>query len=400
MFNASLQTDIFPCKGLSGISNKKAAWPERRLTMEGWSHANLRQYTFFAGLSDESLLRLSKKVRLAQLTAGTPIITEGVPAKAFYFLAKGEIEIIQKGPSGTKTTMSVASSGEGVGEVVLLTCSHRTNTVTAKSNVTIYELSKQDFSDMILTESACIDMPEEKAQGCSLFNQMKMLTPFARLESDKIYALTEALTEKEYAPGETIIRQGDRGDAYFIIKSGRVAVLKKQKDDQEKLLAELGPGDAFGEEALIRDLPRNATIRTKEKTTVFALNKKAFERIMEATFVKNIFPEDFVNVYEKSDNIVILDARIPPEFEEEHIKGAINIPIEWLRDQYAELDKNKEYYTYCTNDSRGMVAAFLLNINGFKAKIIRGGLSAWPGSVSFGSNGIHWPKQLGETATS
>lgn len=362
--------------------------------MEGLTFENLRLYSYFDSLSDESLRILAGKAGSVELDPGTRIITEGVPTESFFFLARGVVEITQRVPGGVKTVSSVVSSGEGIGEMVMLTCSHRNSTVTAKSNVLLYTLSKQDFGDVIIAESTCANKPQERAETCSLFSKMTTYVPFARLESDKLYALMDKLVEQEYSGGEDIINQGDAGDTYYIVKSGRVAVIKKKKDGQEVLLAELGEGKAFGEEALIRDLPRNATIRALEKTTVLALHKKDFDKILASTFVKNAFPEEVEEVYENNDKVVVLDARIPPEFEDEHIAGAINIPIEWLRDQYDELDRKKEYFTYCTNDSRGMVAAFLLNINGFKARIIRGGLSAWTGSVSFGSDGIHWPKHL------
>lgn len=362
--------------------------------MEGLSSAELSQYCYFSGLSDESRDDLTKKLEQVRLGAGTPIITEGTPADYFYFIAQGEVEITKKIPSGGSTLLSVASSGEGFGEIALLTCSHRTSSVTAKTDVTLYRLHKSYFDEVILSESALADRLKEKSLRSSLFNQMKALTPFNRLDPEKMHAVADKLIEREYAAGENIISQGELGDSYYIIKSGRVVVLKTSKNNVEKELAELGEGSAFGEEALIRDLPRNATVRALEKTAVLALRKEDFNRIMAAAFVKNIFPEDIVDHPEINGRYVILDARIPPEFEEEHIEGAINIPIEWLRDQYAELDPGKEYFTYCTNDSRGMVASFLLNMNGFRARTIRGGLSAWTGSVAFGSDGIHLPKEL------
>jgi 3-mercaptopyruvate sulfurtransferase SseA len=74
---------------------------------------------------------------------------------------------------------------------------------------------------------------------------------------------------------------------------------------------------------------------------------------------------------------------------EEHIKGALNIPIEVLRDKFSELDMDKEYFTYCTNDSRGMTAAFLMKSLGYNVKALRGGLSAWDGPTTRGGDGIH-----------
>jgi len=201
----------------------------------------------------------------------------------------------------------------------------------------------------------------------------------------------EKMTEKKYAPGENVIVQGEKGDTYYIIKSGRIAVLKKKKGEEDyNEVAVLGEGEAFGEEALIRDDPRNATCQAREETTVYVLHKRDFDQILKASFLENIFPEEIpLDTY--LDDFVMIDARIPAEYEEEHIFGAANIPVEILREKCAEFDRSKQYITYCLNDSRGMVAAFLLKNRGFNAKCLRGGVSGWEGELVTGSDGIHMP---------
>ena len=57
-----------------------------------------------------------------------------------------------------------------------------------------------------------------------------------------------------------------------------------------------------------------------------------------------------------------------------------------------ELEYDQEYLTYCTNDSRGMAAAFLMKSQGFDSKNLRGGLSGWEGPVITNSEGVHLPK--------
>ncbi|HDO25616.1 MAG TPA: CoA-disulfide reductase, partial [Nitrospirae bacterium] len=59
------------------------------------------------------------------------------------------------------------------------------------------------------------------------------------------------------------------------------------------------------------------------------------------------------------------------EFEEEHIPGAVNIPLDELRQRYGELRQDKEYFVYCLGGARSTSAAFLLNNQGFRARSIR-----------------------------
>ena len=298
--------------------------------------------------------------------------------------------------TGQTAKIAVMSSGEGFGEVALLTCSHRCGTVTAKSAVTLYKLPKTDFEDIIMKDSAFTSTLLKKIKDYSQFNKMKTLQPFALLEPEKMFALMDKFIEKTYAQGVNIIVQGEKGDYYYIIRSGRIAVLKKEKGGEGyNQVAVLAEGEAFGEEALIRDDPRNATCQAIEETTVLALNKKDFDQIVKSEFLENIFPED-VSSDTYLDDFVIIDARIPAEYEEAHIYGAINVPLEELRRQCDSFDRSKKYITYCLNDSRGMVAAFLLKNRGVNAKCLRGGISGWTGKVETGSDGIHLPDVSGQ----
>lgn len=359
--------------------------------MENLSSEILKQYDFFSGFTIGALDVLSSKIKIVNFPAGTEIVKYGTIGESFYFLKHGQIEVVRKIETGKDEKVSVFGSGQSLKGMPLLTCSIRSISLTAVTEVVLYELSKKDFENVVLDESLYTSVVHNNAEDYSQFNTLKNLKPFVHLAPDKLYAVIEKMIEKKYAPGENIITQGDKGDFYYIIKSGRVSVLKKMKGAQEsKQIAELGVGDAFGEEALIRDDPRNATCLTKEETTVYALNKKDFARIMQSEFLENIFPED-ISLDTYLDEYMVIDARIPAEYKEEHIYGAVNIPVEILRQQCTGFDKSNKYITYCLNDSRGMVAAFLLKMRGFNAKCLRGGVSGWMGEVVTGSDGIHLP---------
>jgi CRP-like cAMP-binding protein len=355
--------------------------------------SDLKKYNYFSSLSDESLNLLAGKLTRVDFPAGTTVVQEGVIGDFFYFVKKGRLEVTKRTKSGQEAKLSVIGSGHGFGEMALLTCSARVCSVRALTGATLYRLSKSYFDEIVLHEAAFKSILLKKAEGFSRYNKIKTLKPFALLEPDKMYALLARMTEKTYGLGDDIIVQGESGDCYYIVKSGSVAVLQTKKGDTEaRQVAVLAEGDGFGEEALIRDDPRNATCRALEETVVYALDKEDFNRIIKASFLENVFSEE-IDPAEYLDKYVVIDARIPPEYEEEHIRGAVNIPLEVLRGKYQELDPDKEYITYCTNDSRGMVAAFLLKNQGFKARCLRGGVSGWTGPVVTASDGVHMPRR-------
>ncbi len=354
----------------------------------GMLTSELKKYNYFSSLSDGARDVLAEKFTLVNLPAGTEVIHEGDEGEFFYFVKSGRLDVSQKTKFGQVAKLSVIGSGHGFGETALLTCSNCASTVRALTQVGLYRLPRLDFESIIQHETAFKNMLLRKAQEYSQYNKIKTLQPFALLEPDKMYALMARMTQRSYALGEDIIVQGEKGDYYYIIKSGTVAVLQKKKGEKEaKQVALLHEGDAFGEEALIRDDPRNATCRAYEDTVVFALDKTDFDLTMKASYLDNIFTEE-ISIEGYKDKYVIIDARVPAEYEEEHIEGALSIPTEVLRDRYVSLDPRNAYITYCTNDARGMVAAFLLKNHGLNAKCLRGGISSWEGPTAKGPEQI------------
>ena len=84
----------------------------------------------------------------------------------------------------------------------------------------------------------------------------------------------ERVEQAHFEPGEVIVRQGEIGDRFYVIKSGRVDVLR---DDSR--VAELGPGEHFGEVALLDDVPRTATVRAAQPTDVLCVGRGDFAAV-------------------------------------------------------------------------------------------------------------------------
>lgn len=85
-----------------------------------------------------------------------------------------------------------------------------------------------------------------------------------------------ALVEEQFGPGEVIFSEGEEGKHVYVIKSGRVEVIRKKKGGDPDVMTALGPGDHFGELALLGKTPRTATIRTLEDTAVFKMDRGQF----------------------------------------------------------------------------------------------------------------------------
>jgi serine/threonine protein phosphatase PrpC/CRP-like cAMP-binding protein len=117
---------------------------------------------------------------------------------------------------------------------------------------------------------------EARARRLSLKREMLAKMPiFARLSERELLRVMQAVEVRAFGDGDTVILEGDRGDELFIVMTGQVAVLRGGA-----LLTRLGPGEHFGEMALIRSLPRSATVQAEGMTELIAIKRADFFEIL------------------------------------------------------------------------------------------------------------------------
>ena len=98
---------------------------------------------------------------------------------------------------------------------------------------------------------------------------------FRDLKLSQVNALCASLQAQDFDDGDTIFKQGDDGDAFYIVESGEAACLK-----DGVVVSIVHEGDYFGELALVRNEPRQATVRAKGKLSVLKIGARAFKRLI------------------------------------------------------------------------------------------------------------------------
>lgn len=166
--------------------------------------------------------------------------------------------------------------------------------------------------------------------------------------------------------GQVIIRQGDEGDYYYLIQEGAAKVMRTSAPAQPEVqLATLQPGQAFGEEALISGNKRNATIIMATDGVLLRLGKDDFMELLKKPLLHEVDRESATLKVRAGAQLV--DVRTPAEFDLKHHTGAINIPLQDIREAMGKLDKTKEYLVYCQTGRRAAAATFILAQHGYKA---------------------------------
>lgn len=231
-------------------------------------------------------------------------------------------------------------------------------------------------------------IPEEGAAGAAETPEAIRAAGVAALQSlagGALHALSPADLEQllkhfqriKTRRGDTLVRQDEEGDYYYLIETGRCLVTR-QITGMSMTLAELKAGDAFGEEALVTDATRNATVTMKTDGVLLRLAKKDFVELLRARLLQKISHAEALQ--RAANGAIWLDVRFAAEHQYDGIPGSRNISLNTIREAYALLDPQQEYIVYCQNGRRSAAAAFLLAQRGFRANLLEGGLYGGKGS--------------------
>jgi len=191
---------------------------------------------------------------------------------------------------------------------------------------------------------------------------------------DAMYAHMEVLKVPE---GQVVIREGTEGDYYYVLAQGRARVDRRNSAGETESVAEINEPHGFGEEALISNRTRNATVTMTSDGILLRISKEAFGEYVKKPLVKWLFQSEAQLVVSQGGRWV--DTRDAGEARLNRLPEALLIPLDAIRDRAKELEKNVPYVCYCQNGRLSSTAAFLLRIRGYDAAVLRGGLQAMKG---------------------
>jgi len=230
----------------------------------------------FEDLSEELLSDLAGRVRLHSVPPGKPVIRQGDRPEAFYVVRRGTFHVVEEDhDTGKERVLRVLGRGEAFGELGLVDGHPRMATVRAVDEAQVFEVGKGTF-DRLLADM--IDAPRF-APTLQAVAELRALPPFAMLEASALMEILESGGWMNAAPGETIVEQGEIGDAFYVIGAGRVEALK-----DGVTIGTRGPGEYFGEIALLMDVPRTATVIARTPVHVFRLSREGFDRVVAGSF--------------------------------------------------------------------------------------------------------------------
>ena len=224
------------------------------------------------------------------------------------------------------------------------------------------QLSGIEVSDISMDDGPSGANNAEGGSSGDWMTRILQSKAFLRIPPANIQHMFMRLHEMPVKANQVIVKQGDDGDYYYIISHGKCKVTRASSSGSRVTLAELGDGDAFGEEALLSDGKRNATVVMQTDGLLMRLSKDDFNQLLKAPMLKEVDLEQAKAMVKQG--AVLIDVRMESEHKAGSIKGSVNVPLFMLRLKAEGLDPSKKYICYCETGRRSQAAAYIMSEQG------------------------------------
>jgi len=347
------------------------------MTTEQISTQLLKTFSPLDGLKRDNLAALARKVQLRELSPGQVLFKEGDTEKRTFYIASGILELIDQGK-----VLETIEGGTDPARNPVSPIFPRRVSARARDRVTFISIDS-DLLDVMLTwdQTGTYEVSDLQGDpedtGDDWMTMLLQTKAFHKIPPANIQAIFMRMQQINYKSGDVILKQGAEGDYFYVLTRGAAVVTRETPLSKEGIkLAELQVGDTFGEEALISDAKRNATVTMSSDGAVMRLGKEDFKKLLNEPMLDWVSKEQAAEIVKNGGQW--LDVRLPSEFDNHHMDNAINIPLYFIRLKINTLDLSKQYIVCCDTGRRSSAGAYILNERGYQAYVLRDGIKQEP----------------------
>ncbi|MBV1877528.1 MAG: cyclic nucleotide-binding domain-containing protein [Pseudomonadales bacterium] len=331
------------------------------MTVETLDINLLRCFSPLRFLSEQCLEEVVSQIRFIDIAKDKMLFKRDDPRQHCHWLVKGALDLLDENYNAM-----LLVGGSDSCERMLADKLHYQQTAVAVDDCLLLEI-EQDKLDLMLTVDQAAGSDAEGDDWMSKLLQSRL---FELIPPANIDTLFKTFSAADYLMGDIIFHQGDKGDYFYVIKAGEVSIERTLKDNSQHLKT-AGPGEFFGEDALVRGKPRNATITMQKSGVLMRLNQADFDALLvkpATEYVSETEIQEFIEAGKQP--LKLIDVRHPKEIDGQLPHGTIHIPLQVLRSYAAKLDQDT-LYVVATPGRRAELGAFLLNQAGFDTFVLK-----------------------------
>lgn len=248
------------------------------------SRLNVERMPLFSGLSGNELQDFIDSLQLHSVAAKTYVYKEGDRGNYLYIVSMGSISLEATDKKGENKVYSRLLEGDFFGEDAFLARGMYRESARTATDCSLLIIERSTFDEWVSKYPRIQATVEDFYRKKVLTRALAIAPIFSGLEPEVIHEVLRLLSCETVQPGETIVEEGEIGDRFYLIRSGRVAVFTSaMKNKDEKVpLTTLSDGHFFGEVALLSDKPRTATVVAMTKVELMVLTRTSFSALLKA----------------------------------------------------------------------------------------------------------------------
>lgn len=242
----------------------------------------LKEVPFFAQFSQAHQKQLFAELEEENYNDGDIIVRQGDVGDKFYVIIEGEAVVSKTLDNGEQVDLTHIYQSDFFGELVLIYGGQRVATVTSYGKTKTMSLSRKSF---------------EKYDDIRFFLILQKVPLLANVPKDVQLEIVKKLKPRKYNKDDYVIRQGERGDAFFMITKGSAFVI----EDEDKIITRLYEGHSFGEMALLSDESRVASVKAAAELNVMYLSVEDFKQLLGADDFSKLLEQESKKIRELRD---------------------------------------------------------------------------------------------------
>lgn len=334
----------------------------------------LKRLVPFTKLSESHLHDIQAKGQLRTHDKGKILFKRGASDGQLTWLLQGSVDLADE-------NFDITALRSGAPEAREALDGREPHAVTAVTTTPVRVFTvPRDYVERVLSwdeagSYTVTELTDEEGDEGDWMSSLLSSAMFAAVPPANIQRLFTKFEEVRYSAGDTVIKQGDPGDYFYAIKSGRCRITRRISQGgevREVPLAEIGVGDVFGEDALIGDAPRNATVTMIGDGALMRLNQDDFESLLQNPVLEYIEYAEWRELKDAGEVAIdLLDVRLPAEFKAGRLPDARNLPLHVIRQNLGKLDDRTIYVLVCDGGRRSILASYILSGEGFDARVLK-----------------------------
>lgn len=332
----------------------------------------LRQFSPFDVFNDKTLEAAVERVEARSIPKGTFLFKRGKVVGWRFFLLSGDVDLID-----ARYERSMVEADSERSRLALNQASPSSVSAIAKTDVVVLciacekldrlltwsQMNDDDAKNFYQTGEFCV-VEELDSDQNDWMSGLLQAPLFKKVPLSQLQELFHAFEDLSVKAGETVIQEGEKGDFFYVIAKGEAHVHNRSGGVDINLVQ----GQYFGEEALLGNTLRNATVTMYTEGTLKCLSMEHFIDFLKTPVLQYM---EASGLDELSRPYKLLDVRMPIEYRLQHLPGSMNIPLSRLRQSLPELGVSNLYLVPDDAGSRADVAAHLLCQAGFDAAILK-----------------------------